>query len=62
MYKKCIKRSLDFILSLCGIIVLSPVLLVLAVLVRVKLGSRFCFIRKGRGRMKKFLPSVNSVP
>ena len=33
MYKNGLKRGLDFILSLCGIIVLSPVLLVLAVLV-----------------------------
>ncbi len=36
MYKKRIKRCLDIVLSLCGIIVLSPVLLVLFILVRVK--------------------------
>ena len=34
MYKKYIKRLLDFILSLIGLIILSPVLLVVAVLVK----------------------------
>ena len=53
MYKKCIKRSLDFILSLCGIIVLSPVLLVLAVLVRVKLGSPILFHQERPGKDEK---------
>ena len=43
MYRKWIKRCLDFLLSLCGIIVLSPVLLVLCILVRVKLGSPIFF-------------------
>ena len=43
MYGKCFKRCLDFLLSLCGIVVLSPVLLVLAALVRVKLGSPVLF-------------------
>lgn len=61
MYKKYIKRMLDFILSLCGVIVLSPVLLVLAVLVRCKLGSPILFRQERPGRMRRFLPSVNSV-
>ena len=43
MYKNFIKRCMDFLLSLCGIIVLSPILLVLVVLVRVKLGSPVLF-------------------
>lgn len=34
MYKKYIKRLLDFILSLIGLIILSPVLLVVAILVK----------------------------
>lgn len=53
MYKKCIKRCLDFILSLCGIIVLSPVLLVLAALVRVKLGSPILFHQERPGKDEK---------
>lgn len=53
MYKKCIKRCLDFLLSLCGIIVLSPILAVLAVLVRVKLGSPVLFHQERPGRHEK---------
>lgn len=53
MYKKYIKRCLDFLLSLCGIIVLSPVLLVLAVLVRVKLGSPILFRQERPGKDEK---------
>ena len=53
MYKKYMKRCLDFILSLCGIIVLSPVLIILAVLVRVKLGSPILFHQERPGRDEK---------
>lgn len=53
MYKRCIKRCLDFLLSLCGIIVLSPVLLVVAVLVRIKLGSPVLFRQERPGRHEK---------
>ena len=53
MYKKWIKRCLDFLLSLCGIIVLSPILVVLAVLVRVKLGSPVLFHQERPGRHEK---------
>ncbi len=53
MYKRCVKRCLDFLLSLCGIIVLSPVLLVLSVLVRVKLGSPVLFRQERPGRNEK---------
>lgn len=53
MYKKRIKRCLDIVLSLCGIIVLSPVLLVLFILVRVKLGSPVLFKQERPGRGEK---------
>lgn len=53
MYKNCIKRCLDFLLSLCGIIVLSPVLVILAVLVRVKLGSPVLFKQERPGKDEK---------
>lgn len=53
MYKNCIKRCLDFLLSLCGIIVLSPVLLVLCILVRVKLGSPVLFRQERPGKDEK---------
>ena len=53
MYKRYMKRCLDFILSLCGIIVLSPVLIILAVLVRVKLGSPILFHQERPGKDEK---------
>ena len=49
MYKHFVKRGLDFLLSLCGIIVLSPVLAALWVLVRVKLGSPVMFKQERPG-------------
>lgn len=53
MYKNCIKRCLDILLSLCGIIVLSPVLIVLAILVRLKLGSPILFKQERPGKSEK---------
>lgn len=53
MYKNCIKRWFDFLLSLCGIIVLSPVLAVLCVLVRVKLGSPVFFRQERPGKNER---------
>ncbi|MEH6955592.1 sugar transferase [Neobacillus drentensis] len=49
IYKRFIKRPMDFILSLIAIIVLSPVFLVVAILVRVKLGSPVLFKQKRPG-------------
>ena len=53
MYKNFIKRCMDFLLSLCGIIVLSPILLVLVVLVRVKLGKPALFTQERPGKDEK---------
>lgn len=53
MYKKYIKRLLDIIVSLCGIIILSPVYLILFILVRVKLGSPALFTQERPGRNEK---------
>lgn len=53
MYKKYIKRLLDIILSAAGIIVLSPVMLATAFLVRVKLGSPVIFRQKRPGKNEK---------
>ena len=53
MYKRYIKRGLDFILSLARIIVLSPVFLVLALLVRCKLGSPVLFRQERPGKDEK---------
>lgn len=43
MYQKYIKRLLDIMISLAALIILSPVLLAVAVLVRVKLGAPVIF-------------------
>ena len=53
MYKNYLKRVMDFILSLLAIIVLSPVLLVVAVLVRTKLGSPVLFKQERPGKDEK---------
>ena len=52
-YEKYIKRLLDIVLSGCALIVLSPLLVVTAILVRVKLGSPviFCQERPGKNEM-----------
>ncbi len=50
IYRKYIKRILDIILSLIAIILLSPVYIVLALLVRVKLGSPVLFHQDRPGR------------
>ena len=53
MYRKYIKRLLDICISLCGIIVLSPVYLVLFILVRAKLGSPVIFKQDRPGKDEK---------
>ncbi len=49
-YEKYIKRMLDILLSGIALIVLSPVLLITAVLVRVKLGSPVIFCQERPGK------------
>jgi lipopolysaccharide/colanic/teichoic acid biosynthesis glycosyltransferase len=44
---------MDFILSLCAIIVLSPVLLIVALLVKIKLGSPVIFKQQRPGLNEK---------
>ena len=49
MYRKFVKRLIDILCSLIGLIILSPVLLVTAILVRFKLGSPIIFRQKRPG-------------
>lgn len=49
LYEKYIKRILDFSLALCAMVVLSPIFLVVAILVRVKLGSPVIFKQERPG-------------
>lgn len=53
MYRKYIKRMLDFILSLFALIILSPILFVIAILVRIKLGSPVIFKQERPGLNEK---------
>ena len=53
MYKRFVKRCLDFLLSLAALIILSPVLLLVAILVRCKLGSPILFKQKRPGLHEK---------
>lgn len=48
-YEKYIKRLIDIVLSGCALVVLSPVLLLVALLVRIKLGSPVIFKQKRPG-------------
>ena len=53
IYEKFIKRPQDFVLALIATVILSPVLLVTAVLVRAKLGSPVLFRQERPGRNAK---------
>lgn len=53
IYKIFFKRPMDFIISLIAIIVLSPVLITVAILVRVKLGSPILFKQERPGLNEK---------
>ena len=53
MYSKCIKRILDFVLSLMALIVLMPLMFVIGILIRIKLGSPVIFKQKRPGKNEK---------
>lgn len=53
IYEKFIKRPQDFFCALIAIIILSPVLLITAFLVRVKLGSPILFTQDRPGKNEK---------
>ena len=53
LYEKYFKRLFDFIVSLIAFIVLSPLLLVLSLIVRIKLGSPIIFKQKRPGLNEK---------
>lgn len=53
IYRRFLKRPLDFILSLMAIIVLSPALIIIGILVKVKLGSPVVFKQQRPGLDEK---------
>ena len=53
MYAKYIKRMLDFILSLMSLIILMPLMIIITILVRIKLGSPVIFKQERPGKNEK---------
>lgn len=53
MYAKYMKRMLDFLIALVGLVVASPILLIVAILVRTKLGSPVLFTQERPGKDEK---------
>lgn len=53
IYERFVKRPMDFFLSLCAIVVLSPILVMIALLVRLKLGSPIIFQQQRPGKNEK---------
>lgn len=53
MYQKFIKRFLDIIISLTAIVLLSPLLLLLWILVRIKLGKPALFTQERPGKEER---------
>ena len=53
IYRRFLKRPMDFMLSLIAIIFLSPVLIIVAILVRLKLGSPVLFKQERPGLNEK---------
>lgn len=53
IYRRFVKRPMDLILSLIAIFILSPVLIIVAILVRTKLGSPILFKQKRPGLNEK---------
>ncbi|MFA7411832.1 MAG: sugar transferase, partial [Tissierellaceae bacterium] len=53
MYRKYLKKPMDFVLALLGLIVLSPILLITGILVMIKLGSPIIFKQERPGLNEK---------
>ena len=53
MYRRFIKRPQDFICALLALIVLSPIMMITAILVRTKLGSPVLFTQDRPGKNEK---------
>src|SRR5690625_1968187 len=53
IYELIFKRPMDFILSLLAIIILSPIMIIVAILVKIKLGGPIIFSQERPGRYGK---------
>ena len=53
MYKQYMKRCLDILLSVLALVLLSPVMLLTAILVRAKLGTPILFVQERPGKYEQ---------
>ena len=53
LYKNYIKRIMDIMFSLISLFILSPVMLLVALLIRIKLGSPILFFQERPGKDEK---------
>ena len=58
-FQNVVKRTIDIVCSGLGLIVLSPILLITAVLIRIKLGSPIFFIQDRVGKDGKVFKMIN---
>ena len=58
MYAKCFKRLFDFLLSLCALVVLSPVLLILILLGAIKMKGNPFFFQLRPGKDEKIFKMI----
>ena len=62
MYAKCFKRVIDFTLSLCALIVLSPLLLVLIILGAIFMQGNPFFTQERPGKDEKVFKLIKDNP
>ncbi|MGN1343216.1 MAG: sugar transferase [Traorella sp.] len=54
MYRSCLKRVIDFILSLVGLVVLSPFMLIIAIMIKISSPGPILFKQKRVGKDKTY--------
>lgn len=55
MYAKCFKRVIDFVLSLCALVVLSPLLIVLTIIGAICMKGNPFFVQKRPGKNERII-------
>lgn len=58
MYAKCFKRGIDFILSLCALVVFSPIFLILIILGTIFMGGNPFFTQERPGKDEKIFKLI----
>lgn len=58
MYKKCFKRVIDFTLSLCALVVLSPLLIVLTIIGSIGMKGNPFFVQERPGKDEKIFKLI----